>query len=171
MGNRTKARARALQVLYAWELRGRSEPLRAVDRELTAPGERPLGADVRAYADRLMETIESHREELDERIQKLAENWRLARMTTVDRNILRIAAAEMLYIDEIPLRVALHEAIRLAEWFGTDESRRFINGVLDALLHELQVGRPGEDRGSEGESEDDRGAGGGGRGSHVRGGA
>jgi N utilization substance protein B len=164
MGNRTKARARALQVLYAWELRGRTEGLRAVDRELTAPGERTLSADIRAYADRLMETIESHRDELDERIQGLAENWRLARMTTVDRNILRIAAAEMIYIDEIPLRVALHEALRLAEWFGTSESRRFINGVLDALLRELQPGRPREDHES-------GGGGGAGRGDHAHGGA
>jgi N utilization substance protein B len=164
MGNRTKARARALQVLYAWELRGRKEGLRAVDRELTAPGERPLSADVRAYANRLMETIEAHRDELDDRIQGLAENWRLARMTTVDRNILRIAAAEMMYIDEIPPRVALHEALRLAEWFGTDESRRFINGVLDALLRELQPGRPRDDQGP--------GRGGGpGRGDHAEGGA
>lgn len=167
MGNRTKARARALQVLYAWELRGRAEPLRVVDRELTAPGERPLSADVRAYADRLMKTIEAHRDELDERIQGLAENWRIARMTTVDRNILRIAAAEMMYIDEVPLRVALHEAIRLAEWFGTDESRRFINGVLDALLRELQHGHPGDDPESGGGSGGSGGSGGG----YARGGA
>ncbi|NIR43063.1 MAG: N utilization substance protein B, partial [Gemmatimonadetes bacterium] len=63
-----------------------------------------------------------------------AENWRLSRMTVVDRNILRLAAAEMLHLTEIPLRVSLQEAILLAEWFGTDESRRFVNGVLDALL-------------------------------------
>jgi N utilization substance protein B len=67
-------------------------------------------------------------------------------MATVDRNILRIAAAEMLYLDDIPLRVSLHEAIRLAEWFGTEESRRFVNGVLDALLRELEPEQLGDAR-------------------------
>ncbi len=67
-------------------------------------------------------------------------------MTTVDRNILRIAAVEMIHIEDVPLRVALNEAIRLAEWFGTDQSRRFINGVLDALLRELQPERLGGGR-------------------------
>lgn len=146
MGNRTKARARALQVLYAWELRGRAEPLRSVDRELTAPGERPLDAKVRSYTYRLLDEIEEHRPELDERIEALAENWRLSRMTTVDRNILRIAAVEMIHIGDVPRRVALNEAIRLAEWFGTDQSRRFINGVLDALLRELEPERLGGGR-------------------------
>ena len=141
MGNRTKARARVLQVLYAWELRGEGEPLRSVDAELSSDAERPFDPEVRAYAHRLMDAIEEHRDEVDERIEGLAENWRLSRMTTVDRNILRIAAIEMLFIEDVPPRVALHEAIRLAEWFGAGESRRFVNGVLDALLKELQPER------------------------------
>lgn len=138
MERRTKARAHVLQVLYAWELREGGEGLRAVEDELGEPGQRLRDADARRYADRLLETIEQRRAEIDERIQALAENWRLSRMTTVDRNILRIAAAEMLFLDDVPLRVSVHEAIRLADWFGTDESKRFINGVLDALLHELE---------------------------------
>ncbi len=141
MGSRTKARARALQVLYAWELRGCNERLRAVDRKLTEPEGRTPDGPVQVYTDRLLEAIELHRSEVDSRIESLADNWRLSRMTTVDRNILRIAATEMLYLDDIPLRVSLHEAIRLAEWFGTDESRRFVNGVLDALLREVEPER------------------------------
>ncbi|UCC74462.1 MAG: transcription antitermination factor NusB [Gemmatimonadota bacterium] len=138
MGSRTKARAWALQVLYAWELRGGEEPFPQVGRELSAPGHRSPEPEVREYADRVLATIEGALAEIDARIEALAENWRLSRMATVDRNILRIAAAEMLYLDDIPLRVSLQEAIRLAEWFGAEESGRFVNGVLDALLRELE---------------------------------
>ena len=138
MGSRTKARARALQVLYAWEIRGGVEPLLHVDRELTAPDSPPLDSGVREFTNRLLNVIEEARPQIDARIESLADNWRLSRMTTIDRNILRIAAAEMLHLDDVPLKVSLQEAILLAEWFGTEESRRFVNGVLDALLHELE---------------------------------
>lgn len=141
MGSRTKARARALQVLYAWELRGGSEPLQRVKRELRVPERRPRDPEVEEYTDLLLAAVERHREELDGRIEALTQNWRLSRLTTIDRNILRIAAAEMLFLSGVPLRVSVHEAIRLAEWFGTEESRRFINGVLDALLHEVEPER------------------------------
>lgn len=136
MGSRTKARARALQALYAWELRGGADPLQRVDLDISGGQERE--PEVEKYAARLLRLIDRDRERIDARIEALAENWRLSRMTTVDRNILRIAAAEMLYLDDVPLRVSVHEAIRLADWFGTDESRRFVNGVLDALLRELE---------------------------------
>jgi len=138
MGSRTKARARALQVLYAWEMRGGEEPLRRVDSELVGSGDPSPDSDVQDYTNRLLETLEQHRATIDSRVEALADNWRLSRMTVVDRNILRVAATEMLYIGDVPLRVSIHEAIRLAEWFGTDESRRFVNGVLDALLRELE---------------------------------
>lgn len=119
-------------------MRGGAESLRDVDRELTDPEERPVDADVQFYAGLLLRTLERDRSQIDSRIEALADNWRLSRMTVVDRNILRIAAAEMLHIEEVPLRVSLQEAIKLAEWFGTEESRRFVNGVLDALLRELE---------------------------------
>jgi len=119
-------------------MRGGEEPLRRVDRELVGSGESPPDSDVQDYTNRLLETLELHRASIDSRVETLADNWRLSRMAAVDRNILRVAAAEMLYIGDVPLRVSLSEAIRLAEWFGTDESRRFVNGVLDALLRELE---------------------------------
>jgi N utilization substance protein B len=130
-----------LQVLYAWELRGGSEPLRVVERELAA-GEAPSqDPEVRRYTTRLLDAIEDDGFEVDARLEAHAANWRLSRMAAVDRNILRIAAVEMIHIDDVPLRVSVQEAIRLAEWFGTEESRRFVNGVLDALLHELEPER------------------------------
>jgi N utilization substance protein B len=146
MASRTKARVRALQVLYAWELRGGEEPLAQVGQGLSAPPQRAVEPEVREFSDRILATIADTLPEIDARLEALAEHWRLSRMATVDRNILRIAAAEMLYLDDIPLRVSLHEAIRLAEWFGTEESGRFVNGVLDALLRELEPEQLGDAR-------------------------
>lgn len=138
MRGRTKSRARVLQVLYAWEMRGAADPLREIDHGLGEPCKKSLEPRVSEHAYRLLDSIQSHQSDIDARIEALSDNWRLSRMTVIDRNILRIATAEMLYCGEIPLRVSVHEAIRLADWFGTEESRRFINGVLDALLHSLE---------------------------------
>lgn len=138
MRSRTKARAWALQVLYAWETQGAEPTPCELEDELAGlrfPRPQPM---IREYARQLLTLVEGHLPDLDRRIEALSSNWRLSRMTAIDRNILRIATAEMLYREGIPLRVSLHEAIRLAEWFGTEESSRFINGVLDALLHELE---------------------------------
>jgi N utilization substance protein B len=135
-----------LQVLYAWELRGGKEPLGVVERELAMEHSPSQDPEVRRYTARLLDAIENDGFEVDTRLEAHAANWRLSRMAAVDRNILRIAAVEMLHIDEVPLRVSVQEAIRLAEWFGTEESRRFVNGVLDALLHELEPERPADAR-------------------------
>jgi N utilization substance protein B len=117
-----------------------------VGQGLSAPPQRAVEPEVREFSDRILATIADTLPEIDARLEALAEHWRLSRMATVDRNILRIAAAEMLYLDDIPLRVSLHEAIRLAEWFGTEESGRFVNGVLDALLRELEPEQLGDAR-------------------------
>lgn len=146
MRSRTKARARALQVLYAWEMRSTSEPLRVVDDDLGKPCREALDPRGSQYAYQLLDVIEDNLGVIDQRIESLSENWRLSRMPVIDRNILRIAAAEMIACPEIPLRVSLQEAIRLAEWFGTEESRRFINGVLDALLHSIDPEHGSEQR-------------------------
>jgi N utilization substance protein B len=141
MRSRTKARAWALQVLYAWEIRGRDAPTSELEADLGRLRYAQRAPDVRDYARRILRIVEDRLHEIDARIEALASNWRLSRMTTVDRNILRIAAAEMVFLNEIPPRVSIQEAIRLAEWFGTEESARFINGILDALLHELEPER------------------------------
>jgi len=113
--------------------------LRDVDRGSIESTDSTTAAGVQEYTDLLLDYLERHRPHIDARIEALADNWRLSRMTAVDRNILRLAAAEMLYVDDVPLRVSVHEAIRLAEWFSSDESGRFVNGVLDALLQELET--------------------------------
>jgi N utilization substance protein B len=76
----------------------------------------------------------AHLEELDERIRRQAENWRLERMPAVDRNILRLAAWEMLHERDVPRLVVLDEAVELAKRFGSENSSRFVNGLLDGLM-------------------------------------
>jgi len=86
------------------------------------------------YAQTLVEGTLSHREEIDELIRRQAEHWRLERMPAVDRNILRLAVFEFLYETDVPKLVILDEAIELAKEFGTEQSGRFVNGVLDGIL-------------------------------------
>ena len=87
-----------------------------------------------AYAQQLVRGTVDHREEIDAMIRGQADNWRLERMPPVDRNILRLAIYEMLYERETPKLVVVDEAIELAKKFGSEQSGRFINGLLDGLL-------------------------------------
>jgi transcription antitermination factor NusB len=134
---RSRARGWALQVLYAWESRGDA----AADvRDILAEflSERRIAAQSREYLTRLVHTAIEHRVPIDDALQAALTNWRLARLSVIDRNILRLAAAEMLYVEDVPGRVSIQEAIVLAEKYGTSESPRFVNGVLDALLRRCE---------------------------------
>jgi transcription antitermination protein NusB len=133
---RTRARGWTLQVLYAWEMRGAPEPLPAFAEGMLA--ERRVAADSRRYIDRLVDLVGAHRPDIDERVQSALTNWRLKRLSAIDRAILRLAAAEMLFVDDVPPVVSIQEAVKLAEKYGTAESPRFVNGVLDALMRTLQ---------------------------------
>lgn len=86
------------------------------------------------YAKTLVEGTRKHQEKIDALIQRQADNWRLERMPAVDRNILRLAVYEMLYETDVPKLVVVDEAIELAKEFGSDQSSRFVNGLLDGLL-------------------------------------
>ncbi len=143
----TAARREALQLLYTGELMGL--PLDQVadgsETELLLVPECPqgvsdadlVGVDLVAYASTLVNGIAGHIDELDERIGSTAENWTLERMPIVDRNIIRIATYEILHCDEIPTGVAINEAVELAKAFGTDESPKFVNGVLGRIASEV----------------------------------
>jgi len=87
-----------------------------------------------AYARTLFEGVLAHVEELDELIRHQAEHWRLERMAAVDRNILRLAVFEMRYETDVPKLVVVDEAVELAKRFGSEQSGRFVNGLLDGLL-------------------------------------
>ncbi|HUG02556.1 MAG TPA: transcription antitermination factor NusB [Longimicrobiales bacterium] len=131
--DRSRARGWTLQVLYAADLRDAARPSEVLQDFLLR---RRIAEGSRAYLKRLVETVEAHREELDARIAAALTNWRLDRLSAIDRNVLRIGAAELLHPGDVPPRVAIQEAIRLAERYGTAESARFVNGVLDALYRE-----------------------------------
>lgn len=135
MRERSKARAWALLLLYAWDSRG-GGPLDGALEQFVA--RRRIAPERRAYLRRLITAVDSDPEGLDEAIQACLTNWRLQRLSVIDRNILRIAAAEMLRLDDIPPRVSIQEAVTLAEQYGTDQSPRFVNGVLDALMRRVE---------------------------------
>lgn len=133
MKARSRARGWALQILYAWEMRGATRPLPDVLAEFAA--ERRIAEQSRDYLFRLILSVHDHLETIDRDLEACLTNWRLERLSVIDRGILRLAAAEMLYLDDVPPRVTIQEAIVLAEKYGTSESPRFVNGVLDALMH------------------------------------
>ncbi len=91
-------------------------------------------SEVQAYAIHIAEEYQKHNEELDEIIKKYAKNWDIQRLVTMDKNILRIALIELLYMKETPLKVAIDEALELAKKYSTDESTTFINGILAKVV-------------------------------------
>ena len=129
----TKARARALQLLYSWELSGRPSIDTVVTRLARTYGRIPVGYDRGAE---LAARAVAGQAEYDARLSRIAEHWRLERVGVIERNILRLAMAEL---DEgaTPPRVVLDEAVKLAHWFGGGKSPAFVNGVLDTIAREL----------------------------------
>lgn len=128
MAARTKARKRALDVLYECELR--SVPLGETLAGRIAEGEPP----VNEYTVTLVEGVAAHHERLDALLSEHAVGWTLERMPTVDRNLLRLGAYEIIYADDVPDAVAVSEAVELAKDLSTDESPGFINGLLARLV-------------------------------------
>jgi len=90
--------------------------------------------DVKAFAEQLVNGVLEHKNDLDVLIGKYATNWKVSRMQIVDRNILRLGTYELFWLDEVPAKVTVNEAIELAKDFGDDEAAKFINGILDKVL-------------------------------------
>lgn len=134
MGARSSGREAALQMLFAMDTAAHSAERAILDFWDQFPGD----AEGRPYADRLVQEVWGVRAEIDAAIQKTAANWRLERMTPVDRNILRVAAYELLHRPDIPLEVIIDEAVELAKEYGADQSSAFVNGVLDKLAHDCR---------------------------------
>ncbi len=129
----TRARARALQAVYAWDLRGAPD----LDRVATAIwDDLAIAPDERRLADLLVREIIAHGDEIDRQLADVTTNWRLERLGVIERSVLRVAGAE-LHRGETPPRVVIQEAIRLAERYGSEQSARFVNGVVDALARRL----------------------------------
>lgn len=128
MSARTKARKRALDVLFAAELRGETAT-EALDRAI-AEGEAPTND----YTVVLVRGVEEHRTRIDEVLTEYAEGWSLSRMPAVDRNVLRLGVWELLWTEDVPDAVAISEAMTLVTELSTDESPQFVNGVLGNIL-------------------------------------
>jgi transcription antitermination protein NusB len=128
MAARSKARKRALDVLFEAELRG--EPVLEILGERAAEQTPPVSA----YTAELVEGVQAHRARIDELLAAHAHGWALDRMPAVDRNILRIGAYELLWQDQVPDAVAIDEAVQLARDLSTEGSPAFVNGLLARLL-------------------------------------
>jgi transcription antitermination protein NusB len=125
---RSKARKRALDILFEAEMRGES-PLSVLDS-------RTIEADppVSSYAADLVRGVQAHRDRIDELLSEYSRGWALDRMPAVDRNVLRIGAYELLWGTGVPEAVAISEAVLLAQDLSTDASPAFVNGLLARLL-------------------------------------
>jgi N utilization substance protein B len=144
---RRQGREVALQVLCAIDANpdvGAAAALEVVVSHLLTSedddGELP-GADVfdRGFAETLLRAATGNREKIDETISQISRTWRLDRMARVDRNVLRLAVAEILFLPEVPARVTINEAVELAKRYGAAESSAFVNGLLDSVIKALDV--------------------------------
>jgi len=129
----TRARARALQILYAWEIQG-GPSIRRVAVDVTHWNPRQIACGEAAEA--LAAAVAGRVADLDQQISGAADNWRLDRIGTVERNILRLGLHELQQSDT-PARVVISEAVRLAHWFAGLRAPAFVNGVLDRLARQL----------------------------------
>jgi len=130
MAARTKSRKRALDILYASEMRGQ-DPVAALDAAI-ADGEGPTNPHTEA----LVRGVTEHRARIDELLSTYSQAWTLDRMPAVDRTALRIGVFELLYDDDVPPAVAVTEAVALVRDLSTDDSPAFVNGVLGAMLRD-----------------------------------
>lgn len=158
MGMRREARERAVQFLFQYDLNPPEDLERALeqfwqsqraaaiaeDKAKARWGEPPElppittdEAAVRLFAEPLIRGTLEHRDELDNQIMRYAKNWSLHRMAVVDRNVLRLAIYEMLHREDIPPVVSINEAVDIAKKFSTEESGRFVNGILDKIKGDL----------------------------------
>lgn len=153
MRRRTLAREIALQILYQVDISREAAqdcieqyfsaenllaPAHAEADAVQSAEEREAHQDpeVKGFAERLVRGTLAHRERIDALLSKYTENWDIKRMAVVDRNVMRLATLELIFMsDEIPPKVAINEAVNLAKKFSTEESGKFVNGVLDKINH------------------------------------
>jgi len=136
MGTRRKSRELALQALYQGESVGQNG---FWDFEEFCAHFQVKKKSI-PYAKELLSGIQEKGDEINQLISKYAENWRLERMSVIDRNIIRLAVYEVYYQDDVPVSVAINEAVEIAKRYSTDDSGPFINGILDAMAKEKTSG-------------------------------
>ena len=123
-----KAREVVVKTLYEMEMGGLDET--AARERVMKKCRRP---ETQTFAMRLLNESMAHTEEADKIIAKVAENWHLSRMAAIDRNVLRLGTVELMFMDEVPEKVTINEAIEIAKRFSTENSGRFVNGILDKV--------------------------------------
>ncbi len=135
---RTKARERAVQALYQIDVAATD-----LDEALSRfwKSFEPVEREVMDLADDLVRGVASNRQQIDDAIEAVSTNWRLDRMARVDRNVLRLAAHELLHRPGVPVKVVINEAIQLGKKYGSESSGAFINGVLDRIAGSLPASR------------------------------
>ena len=158
MGKRREARERAVQFLFQHDINPPDDIERALNefwesqraaaiaedkgkatwgQPIQLPPPSTNEAEMRLFAEPLIRGTLQHRDAIDEHIKKHVKNWELHRIAAVDRNILRLAIYEMLHREDIPPVVSINEAVDIAKRFSTDESGRFVNGILDKVKGDL----------------------------------
>ena len=137
MRKRTQARECVLKILYQVDMAQCS-----LDEAILSFWEgHPTPPEVQEFAERLIRGTQEHLAEIDQKIIQYTENWQLNRMAAVDRNILRFAVYELLYLDEIPPKVTINEAVNIAKKYSQDDAGKFVNGILDKINH-TEVHKP-----------------------------
>ncbi|MBU8922241.1 MAG: transcription antitermination factor NusB [Bacteroidales bacterium] len=134
MSRRRKARETALQTLYASEVSGKAWEEALVDML----GRRKPSEEAEEYARRIVRHVSESKDELDKMIIESLENWRFDRVSIIDRMILRIALAELIHCQEVPVNVIINEAIEIAHKFSSSKAGKFVNGILDKLAREVR---------------------------------
>ena len=145
MRKRTRSREFALQILYQFDLnqqdiqtifedfwKDRSDLLLSSQEKLVIEEDKK-DPDVRSYTESLVNGTLDKLEDIDKIIERFAENWEIKRMAYVDRNILRLSTYELCYFEDIPVKVAINEAVELAKRYGEPDSSKFVNGILDKI--------------------------------------
>ncbi len=135
MGRRRKSRELALQFLYELDLHGDDGTSPRLAEFWTR---HPADPDVRTFTEELVRGTRENQRKIDDLITQFTEHWSLDRMAVVDRNILRQAIYELLWEPDVPPKVVINEALEVAKKFSTQESSRFINGILDRIRKELR---------------------------------
>jgi|UniRef100_A0A7V3PTG7 N utilization substance protein B len=132
MTQRRLARESAVEVLYRFELVG-DEPEHTIQEIIMR---RNPSEEAETYLRRLITTVENNQPEIDACLRRHLKRWRLERLTYIDRAILRIGCAEILYFNDVPPKAAINEAVEIAKKFGDDQAGKFVNGVLDGVFKE-----------------------------------
>lgn len=135
--NRHQSREKAVQVLFSIDMT-QAEPKEVLANMLEEEDEQVNEERNLEFLTELVEGTAAHQSEIDQAVSQYLRGWTMGRLANVDRAILRLAGYEMMYREDIPIKVTLNEAVELAKMYGTDDSPKFINGVLSSLVKDLQ---------------------------------